>query len=68
MARVFIKDEADSTSDDDTDSLSEESGNIKGDEEWLFDDEEQHPPEHYITAVANLNITRLQQQLYSPRT
>ena len=68
MAQVLIEDEADSTSDDDTDSIFGESNNITVDEEWLFDDEERHPPEYYTSAAANLDVSRLRQKRYSPRT
>ena len=65
---LLINDEADSTSDDDTESLFDESDDSTDDEEWLFDDEERHPPEYYTSAVANLDVTQLWQKRYSPRT
>jgi hypothetical protein len=63
-----MNDETDSTTDDGTDSLFEESDDSTDDEEWLFDDEERHPPEHYLNAAANLDVARLRQKRYSPRT
>jgi hypothetical protein len=63
-----MEDEADSASDDNTDSIFEESDDIMDNEELLFDDEERHTPEHYSSAAANLDVTRLRQKRYSPRT
>jgi hypothetical protein len=58
----------DSTADDSTDSLFEESDNSTDKEEWLFDNEERYPPEYYLSAAANLDIDRLCQLRYSLRT
>jgi hypothetical protein len=59
-------DETDITSGADTDSLSEIDDS--DDDASLFDDEVRHPPEHYLTAAANLNVQRLRHQRYSPKT
>ena len=49
------------------DSLSEIDDDTD-DDASLFDDEVWHPPEYYLTGAANLNVNRLQQRRYSPRT
>lgn len=66
--QLLINDEADSTSNDGTDSPFDESDDSTDDDEWLFDDEERHPPEHYLSEAATLDVTRLRQRRYSPRT
>jgi hypothetical protein len=68
MGQLLMNDEADSTSDDDAESLFDESDDTTDGEEWLFDDENRHPPEHYINAAANLDVARLRQKRYSTRT
>ena len=60
-------DETDITSGADTDSPSEIDDD-SDDDASLFDDEVRHPPEHYLTAAANLNVQRLRHQRYSPKT
>jgi hypothetical protein len=65
---LLINDKADSTSDDDTESLFDESNDSTDDEEWLFDDEERHPLEYYLSETATLDVTRLRQRRYSLRT
>jgi hypothetical protein len=47
MAQLVMNDEDNSTSHDNTNSLFEESDDSTDNEEWLFDDEERHSPEHY---------------------
>lgn len=59
-------DETDITSDTEPESLSEEVDSDTDDD--LFDDEVRHPPEHYLAAAANLDVRRLRQRRYSPRT
>ena len=61
MAQLVMNDEDNSTSHDDTNSLFEESDDSTDNEEWLFDDEERHSPEHYISTAANLDVDRLRQ-------
>jgi hypothetical protein len=61
-------DETDITTDDDTDSLLGDSDDNTDDEESLFDDEERHPPEYYLNGAANLDVKRLRQKRYRPRT
>jgi len=58
--------EADSGADTDLDSLLAEEDS--DDEEDLFDDEVRHPPEHYRANAANLDVQRLRQRRYSPKT
>jgi hypothetical protein len=65
---LLINDEADSTPDDDTESLFDKSDNSTDNEEWLFDDEERHLLEYYLSEVVTLDVTRLWQRRYSLRT
>jgi len=58
--------EADSGADTDLDSLLAEEDS--DDEDDLFDDEVRHPPEHYRANAANLDVQRLRQRRYSPKT
>ena len=60
-------DETDITSGADTDSPSEIDDD-SDDDASLFDDEVRHPPEHYLTEAANLNVQQLRQQRYDPKT
>jgi hypothetical protein len=60
-------DETDITSNSDTDSPSEIDDDTD-DDASLFDDEVQHPPEHYLTAAASLDVQRLRQQRFSDKT
>lgn len=61
-------DEVDARSDTDSeDSLQRIGHNIDDDDE-LFEGEVRHPPSHYLTAAANLDVARLRQKRYSPRT
>lgn len=57
--QLLSGEEADDTSDGDTESLFDQSDDTTDDEDWLFDDETRHPPEHYINAAANLDVARL---------
>ena len=62
-------DKADTASDTDLESLLEEvNNNTDDDDDDLFDDEVRHPPEYYLTAEANLDVGRLRQKRYSPKT
>ena len=62
-------DEADTASDTDSESPLEEVGNnTDDDDDDLFDGEVRHPPEYYIAASANLDVGRLRQKRYSPKT
>jgi hypothetical protein len=60
--------EADSASDTDLDSLPEEANSNTDDDDDLFDDEVRHPPKYYLAASANLDVGRLRQKRYSPKT
>jgi hypothetical protein len=49
------------------------SGSLKSegdtdDEAWLSDDEGQRPPEYYLAESENLDVKRLRQGRYSPKT
>ncbi|KAG9242359.1 hypothetical protein BJ878DRAFT_583873 [Calycina marina] len=52
----------------DTDLVSSVAEEESDDDDDLFDDELRHPPEHYRANAANLNVQRLRQQRYSPKT
>ena len=60
--------EADTASDTDLDSPLEEVNSNTDDDDDLFDDEVRHPPEYYLAASANLDVGRLRQKRYSPKT
>ncbi|KAL5312965.1 hypothetical protein ACEPPN_019391 [Leptodophora sp. 'Broadleaf-Isolate-01'] len=62
----LFDDEADSGTDTDLDSLLAEEDS--DDDDDLFDDEVRHPPEHYRANAANLDVQRLRQRRYSPKT
>jgi hypothetical protein len=60
---------ADTASDTDLESALEDVNNNTDDhEDDLFDGEVRHPPEHYLAASANLDVGRLRQKRYSPKT
>jgi hypothetical protein len=61
-------DETDSTTDVDEDDSSDDSDDDTDDEAWVFDDEEQRPPEYYLAESADLDVTRLRQRRYRPKT
>jgi hypothetical protein len=62
-------DEADTASDTDLENpLEEVNNNTDDDDDDLFDDEVRHPPEYYLTTEANLDVGRLRQKRYSPKT
>jgi hypothetical protein len=52
---------------DDTEVLSDMTEESDTDDD-LSDDEGQRPPEYYLAEVANLDVKRLRQRRYSPRT
>jgi hypothetical protein len=59
---------ADTASDTDLDKPLEEVDSNTDDDDDLFDDEVRHLPEYYLAASANLDIGRLRQKRYSPKT
>jgi hypothetical protein len=70
-------DESDSLfdeSDDNTDDtefaevLPDESDSDTDDDAWLFDNVYRRPSEHYLAEAARLNVKRLWQRRYSPKT
>jgi hypothetical protein len=63
-------DETDGETDDtdDTEILSNESDSDTDDEAWLSDDEGPQPPEYYLAEAASLDVKRLRQRRYSPKT
>jgi len=62
----FFDDEADSGTDTDLDSLLAEENSDDGND--LYDNEVRYPPEHYRAKAANLDVQRLRQRRYSPKT
>lgn len=77
--RYSSDEEIDIITDDDNDSFPDESGNETDittdysnddtdDDASLFDDEERHPPEYYLHEAANLDVQRLRQERYGPKT
>jgi len=60
--------ETDTASNTDLDSPLEEVNSNTDNNDDLFDDEARHPPEYYLAASANLNVGRLRQKRYSPKT
>lgn len=63
-------DESDDNTDDtkDTEVLLDKSDSDTDDEAWLFDDVCRRPPEHYLAEAASLDVKRLRQRRYSPKT
>ncbi|KAG9236200.1 hypothetical protein BJ875DRAFT_503499 [Amylocarpus encephaloides] len=63
-------DKTDTTSDVDSESPLEEFDNNAddNDDDDLFDGEVRHPPEYYLATSSNLDIGRLRQKRYSPKT
>jgi hypothetical protein len=64
----YSDNKTDATSDTDTASLLAEIDSDTNDDALLFEDEVQHSPKHYLTAAAKLNVQRLQQRRYNPKT
>jgi hypothetical protein len=48
--------------------LDEVDDNTDDDDDDLFDGEVRHPPEYYIAKSNNLDVGRLRQKRYSPKT
>lgn len=65
---TFSDDETDSTTEVDSDIFSDHSDDDTDDEASLFNDEERHPPEYYLVESASLDVSRLRQRRYSPKT
>ncbi|KAH8585358.1 hypothetical protein B0O99DRAFT_679450, partial [Bisporella sp. PMI_857] len=59
--------EVDTASDTDSEASLEEIDSDTNNDD-LFDDEVRHPPEYYLAASANLDVGRLRQKRYSPKT
>ncbi|KAN0079505.1 hypothetical protein V8E54_004719 [Elaphomyces granulatus] len=49
-------------------TVGSDSDSDSDDEECLFEDEMQHPPEYYLAEAENLDVSQLRQQKYSPKT
>jgi hypothetical protein len=65
---TFSDDESDSTTGVDSVTFSNNGDDDTDDEASLFGDEEQRPPEYYLAESAGLDVSRLRQQRYSPKT
>jgi len=66
---LFDHSDNEAASDTGSESLLEEvDNNTDNDDNDLFDGEVWHPPEYYLAVLANLNIGRLRQKRYSPKT
>ena len=65
---LFDRSDNEVTSDTDSESLLEVDNNTDNDDDDLFDGEVRHPPEYYLAASANLDVGRLRQKRYSPKT
>jgi hypothetical protein len=61
-------DKADTASNTNLDSPLEEVNSNTNDDDDLFDDKVQHLPKYYLAASANLDVGRLWQKRYSPKT
>ncbi len=59
--------ETDIISNANTDSLSK-INNKTDDDASLFDNKVRHPPKYYLAGAANLNVNRLRQRQYDPKT
>ena len=55
-------------SDTDIDQSLKEVDDNANDDNDLFDGKIQQPPEYYLAAAANLDVGRLRQKRYSPKT
>jgi len=58
----------DDASDTDVDELLEQVDNDSNNDNDLLDSEVQLPPEYYRAKAANLDVGRLRQKRYSPKT
>ena len=65
---LFDESDDDAADTDDTEILSNESDSDTDDEAWLSDDEGPRPPEYYLAEAAGLDVKRLRQRRYSPKT
>lgn len=63
-------DKSDDGTDDtnDTEILSNKSDGDTDGEAWLSDNEERRPLEYYLAEASNLDVKRLRQRRYSPKT
>jgi hypothetical protein len=60
--------EADTASEPDVEQSLEKIINDADDDDDFFKGEVRHPPEHYTTRAANLDVGRLRKKLYSDET
>jgi hypothetical protein len=52
---------------DDSDN-TDDSDDSDDEEDCPFEDEEQHPPEYYLAEAESLDVSRLRQHRYGPKT
>ena len=65
---LFNESDDDLDDTDDTEIQSNESDSDTDVEACLSDDEGPRPPEHYLAEAASLDVKRLRQRRYSPKT
>jgi hypothetical protein len=65
---LFDKSDIGTDDTNDTEILSDESDGDTDGEAWLSGNEEQRPPEYYLAEASNLDLKRLRQRRYSPKT
>jgi hypothetical protein len=65
---IFSDNESNGTTDIDSNTFSDNDNNNINNKTSLFADEKQRPPEYYLAESANLDISRLRQRRYSPKT
>jgi hypothetical protein len=61
-------DETDTASETDLHSSPEQADSNTDVDDDLLEGEVRHPPEYYLAAAANLDVGRLRQKRYSPKT
>jgi hypothetical protein len=65
---LFDKSNNNTDDTEDTEVLLNESDSDTNDEAWLFDNVCKRPLEHYLAEAASLDVKRLRQRRYSPKT
>jgi hypothetical protein len=65
---LFDEGDDDTSDTDNIEILSNESDSNTDDEAYLSDDKGPQPPEYYLAEAASLDVKRLRQRRYSPKT
>jgi hypothetical protein len=65
---LFDESDDDISDTDNSEILSNESDSNTDDKVYLSDDEGPQPPEYYLAEAASLDVKRLRQRRYSPKT